>query len=236
MSRLFDKNMFIMAFSVMVGVLVITYFAADIVHRSQIDQLTSEHVFEIESIEEKNINFTSNFLESSVLLDSAREDRAFGNYYFDLARLFYTSALSEQNESKFNEYITYSIQNCTEALPIYLSSHQNFQTAAAFFYSTIQYTDYENYIELLMLYTNLSKTGSQLTLLRYNASMYLKYLSENLTFVKGAALLPENMSLIEDLFNETMIMGGTMNNQYDQIQEEIDEYDIKGFSTIREPV
>jgi hypothetical protein len=236
MTRVFDKNMLIMTSSVMVGFIVITYFVADIVHQSQIEQITTEHGFEIDTIEEKNINFTSSFLESSVLLDSAREDRAFGNYYFDLARLFYTSALAETNEIKFEEYQIQCIQNCSEAMPIYLSSHLNFQTAADFFYSTIQFTDYQNYIELLMLYTNLSESGAQLTILRYNASMYLKYLSENITYVNGTTVFISNMSIIEGLFNETMNMYGGMLQQFQEIQEEIDEYDIKGFSTIREPV
>ena len=235
MVRVFDKNMLIMTTAVMVGVVVITYFVGDIVHQSQLTELNTEHVSELETIEERNINFTSSFLESSVLLDSAREDRAFGNYHFDLAHLFYTSTLSEDNMTSFEDYQGRCIENCTSAMPMYETSHKNFQMASSFFDSTKKFTDYENYVTLLSMYVNLTNSGARLTLLRYNASMYLKMLAENITFVNGSAVL-ENVTALEELFNETMMMyGGEMGN-YEQIQKEIDEYDIEGFSTIREPI
>ena len=85
------------------------------------------------------------------------------------------------------------------------------------------------------MYVNLTNSGARLTLLRYNASMYLKMLAENLTFVNGSALL-ENATMLEDLLNATMMMYAGEIGNYEQIQKEIDEYDIEGFSTIREPV
>jgi hypothetical protein len=235
MARVFDKNMLIMTTAVMVGVVVITYFVGDIVHQSQLTQLNTEHVSEIETIEERNINFTSSFLESSVLLDSAREDRAFGNYHFDLAHLFYISALSEDNETVFEDYQYRCISNCSSAMPMYETAHENFKMASSFYDTTKKFTDYENYIVLLSMYVNLSDSGARLTLLRYNASMYLMMLAENITFVNGSAIL-ENVTALEDLFNSTMMMyAGEMGN-YEEIQKEIDEYDIEGFSAIREPV
>jgi len=234
MVRVFDRNMFIMTFSVMIGFIVITYFVADIVHRSQIQALNTEHTLEIETIEENNINFTSGFLESSVLLDSAREDRAFGNYHFDIAHLFYTSALSERNQSVMNDYKNLSIYNSTQAMPMYLSSHYNFLEASDFFETTKGFTVYGNYLQLLNLYVNLTQSGARLTMLRYNASLYLKMLTENITYVNGSGAL-ENMIELLLLFNETMAMYGGELGGYEELLEEIDEYDIKGFSTIREP-
>ncbi len=234
MVRIFDRNMFIMMSTVLIGVVVITYFIGDIMYQSNITQLTSKHVSEIESMEERNINFTSSFLESSVLLDSAREDRAFGNYYFDLGHLFYTSALSEDNITVFESYQNWCIENCSAAMPMYETSQKNFITASSFFNATKKYTDYQNYIELLSMYVNLTNSGAILTMLRYNASMYLRMLAENITFVNGSALL-ENATMLEDLLNATLIMYAAESGNYENIQKEIDEYDIQGFSTIREP-
>jgi hypothetical protein len=234
MVRVFDKNMFVMTFSVMIGFIIVTYFIADIVHQSQIQALNTEHKFEIESIEENNINFTSSFLESSLLLDSAREERAFGNYHFDIAHLFYTSALSERNESLCNRYKEQCVSNSTKAMPNYLTSHYNFLEASKFFEVTKEYTVYENYIHLLTLYVNLTLSGARLTFLRYNASNYMKMLAENITYVNGSGIL-ENVTELLMLFNETMVMYGAEMGSYEEYMEEIDEYDIKGFSTIREP-
>ena len=235
MARVFDRNMFIMMFSIMLGFVIITYFVADIMHTSQLDQLTSEHTTEIETIEENNIFFTTSFLESSVLLDSAREDRAFGNYHFDLARLFYISALSENNVTIMEDYKSNCISNCSEALPKYYNAHLNFELAASFFNSTKQYTDYDSYLELLSLYINLSSSGSKLTLLRYNATTYLTMLSENITFIDNAVVFEQNVTELLEMFNVTMAACGAAAAEYEEIQDLIDEYNIEGFSTIREP-
>jgi hypothetical protein len=233
-ARIFDRNLFIMLFSIMIGVVVITYFLADIVNQTKIDQLTAKHTIEIENIEEMNINFTNNFLESSVLLDSAREFRAFGNYHFDLASLFYTSALSENNISKIYEYKNISIDNSTNAMPKYMNSYLNFKSASNFFNNTKKHTTYGNYINLLDLYVKLTNSGAKLTMLRYNASRYLKYLAENITIQNGTAFVTNETGLM-DLLNMTLMMYGAEAGNYDDIEEDIDEYDIKGFDPNREP-
>jgi hypothetical protein len=233
MARLFDRNIFIMLLAVMIGFITVTYFIADIVNQSKMDDLTTAHITEMESIEEMNINFTNSFLESSVLLDTAREYRAFGNYHFDLASLFFTSALSEQNTSMMKLYKNRTIDNCTEAMPKYDISSLNFKTASNFFDNTKKYTEYDGYLKLLDLYVNLTESGTRLTMLRYNASKYLKYLAENITIINGTAAL-ENVSDLMDLFNETMDMYGDEEDIYDEHEDEIDEYDIEGFDPNRE--
>jgi len=232
MARLFDKNMFIILMAIMIGFIIITYFVADIVNQSKIDTLTTAHVSEVEAIEEMNINFTNNFLESSVLLDSAREYRAFGNYHFDLASIFFNSALSEKNISMMELYKNRTIDNCTEAMPKYNISNLNFEAASSFFENTKKYTEYDGYLKLLDIYVNLTESGARLTMLRYNASKYLKYLAENITVVNGIVAL-DNVSDLMDLFNETIEMYGGESEIYDIIEEELDEYDIEGFDPKR---
>ena len=237
MAREFTRKLFMIVLSVMAGIIVITFVLADVVHQSQIQQLNSEHISELENIAENNIYFTSSFLESSVLLDSAREDRAFGNYHFDLAHLFFTSALSERNETIMDWYKLDCTMNCSKALPKYDISSQNFNLASSFFESTKQYTDFQSYITLLSLYVNLSNSGAKLTLLRYNATIYLKMIAENITFVNDTAVpLMENLTELMDLFNQTMAAYGGESGNYEEIQDEIDEYNIEGFSPIREQV
>ena len=234
MVKTFDRNMFIKAMIFMVVIIIVTYFLADIVHQSKIKELTYQHNVEIESIEEKNKNFTSGFLESSVLLDAAREDRAFGNYYFDLASLFYSSALAEKNSSLILSYKNITIDNCSRAMPKYLTSHLNFIKASTFFNSTAKYTEKPSYIKLLKLYINLTNSGARLTILRYNASRYLKYLAENITIINNSAVL-ENKTELMDMFNETMMMYGNELSNFEEQEQKIEEYDIEGFNPIREP-
>jgi len=232
MARLFDRNIFIILMAIMIGFITITYFVADIVNQSKIDTLTTAHVSEVEAIEEMNINFTNNFLESSVLLDSAREYRAFGNYHFELASIFFNSALSEKNISIMELYKNRTIDNCTEAMPKYNISNLNFKTASRFYDNTKKYTEYEGYLKLLDIYVNLTESGARLTILRYNASKYLKYLAENITVINGMVAL-DNVSDLMDLFNETLYMYGSESDIYDIYEEELDEYDIEGFDPKR---
>lgn len=234
-SKKFDKNLFIIMFSLMVGFVIITYFFADIVHQTQIQQLNSEYTLEIETIEENNIYFTNSFLESSVLLDSAREDRAFGNYHFDLAHLFYTSALSEKNETIMQENKDNCISNCSNALPKYETASKNFQLASSFFESTKQYTKYDSYINLLTLYVNLSNSGYKLTILRYNATKYLRILADSMEYQNtGVIQTIDNLTEVMGLFEQSMSDYSETLQEYNDILEQIDEYDIEGFSPIRE--
>ncbi|MCK5030429.1 MAG: hypothetical protein KAR64_03085, partial [Thermoplasmatales archaeon] len=71
------------------------------------------------------------------------------------------------------------------------------------------------------------------TMLRYNASKYLKHLTENITVINGSAAL-DNVSDLMDLFNGTMGMYGSELDIYEGYEEEIDEYDIEGFDPNRE--
>jgi hypothetical protein len=231
MEKVFTKNMFVMLFSIMIGAIIITYFVADIVHRSNIETLTTQHTVEIETLEEMNINFTNHFLKSSVLLDSAREDRAFGNYHFDLAFLWYNSALSETNSSLLELYKIRAIDNCTLAMEKYLISYPNFISSQSFFEDTKTYTDYEKYLEILDIYVDLTGSGARLTMLRYNASKYLTFLTENLTIANGTVIYMTNVTEILDLFNTTMIMHGQELEIYEELQEAIDEYEF--FDEIR---
>jgi len=224
MAREFTKNMFVMLFSIMIGAIIITYFVGDIIYRSNIETLAVQHTTEIESLEEMNINFTSHFLSSSVLLDKSREDRAFGNYHFDLAFLWFKSALVEKNGSVMNVYKNRTINNCTHAMENYLISHQNFNESKKYFNETKSYTSYEKYLEILDLYVNLTASGARLTMLRYNASQYLKYMAENLS-------LDMNISALFELFNETMALYEEELGTYEEIQDEIDEYEF--FEEIR---
>ena len=228
MAREFDRNMFIMLLSIMIGAIIITYFAADIVRRSEIESLTTE----IETIEERNINFTDHFMKSSVLLDSAKDDRAFGNYHFDLAFLWYNSALSEKNSSTMELYKNRTIDNCTNAMPNYLNSNNNFEEAKGSFNDTKAYTSYDKYIEILDLYVNLTGSGAKLAMLRYNASVYLKYLAENLTLINGTVTYLENVSELMDLFNETLDAYDEELEVYEEYKDVIDEYEF--FEEIRE--
>ena len=221
-----------MLLSIMVGAVIITYFVADIVNRSAIESLTTKHTAEIETIEEMNINFTDHFMKSSALLDSARENRAMGNYYFDLAFLWYQSALSETNNSIMELYKNRTIDNCTSAMPQYQYSHDNFEIAKSYFKTTKNYTTYVRYWDILDIYIGLTGSGARLAMLRYNASLYLKYLTENLTMKDGMVSFMGNVSDLMDLFNETMMLYGEELGIFDEFNDALDEYEF--FEEVRE--
>jgi len=228
MARVFTRNMFIMLLAIMVGTIIIIYFVGDIVYKSNIETLNEEHRVEITTLKGKNENFTSYFLKSSGVLDQAREDRAFGNYHFDLAFLWYQTALLERDGELMEIYKFRGIVNCSDAMPYYTYSYQNFLQAKDFFEETKSYTNYDKYISLLDLYVNLTNTGSKLTMLRYNASNYLMQLTENMTFNfdTGNVTFLENMSGLFMLFNETMFAYGGFLEEYDDYQDIIDEYEF----------
>ena len=233
MSKEFTRNMFVMLLSIMIGVIIITYFIGDIINRSKIDTLTAEHKEEIITLKGQNENFTSHFLKSSGVLDQAREDRAFGNYHFDLGLLWYQSALSQKNASLMELYKSRGIDNCTNALPNYLNSNLNFLEAKNYFNETKVFISYIKYIKLLDLYVNLTDAGSRLTMLRYEATIYLMYLTENLTFNPES----NNVTYLTNVTDLMMLFGGAMYDygevleEYGEYQEEIDEYEF--FDEIR---
>jgi hypothetical protein len=222
-----------MLLAIMAGVIIITYFIADLNSRSAWEIREKGYMTEIVNIKGQGENFTSRFLKSLVLLDQAREDRAFANYHFDLAFLWYNSALSEKNISSMETYKERGIENCTNALPFYLYSHLNFLEAETFFYDTKNFTENEKYEHILDLYVKLTDSGSKLTTLRYEASIYLTQLLENLTFdfTNNTAAFSTNVSDIQDLLNSTLIAYGNESQDYDNIQYDIDGYEF--FDEIR---
>ena len=234
MARVFDRNMFIMLLAIMIGVVIITYFVADIMRRSQIENLIVEHEVEIQEITGRNENFTDHFLQGSIKMDSAREIREVGNYHFDLAILWYDSALSAVNNSTLDMYRGRIVSNCTEAMSSYMESHKRFDESKFFFERAKNYTDNNKYLELLGYYVGFAQSGRNITLLRYNASKYLMFIAENLTLsVFGNESDNENLTLLLDLFNETMDLYDGMINDYNWYSDYIDEYVF--FDEIREP-
>ena len=237
MAREFNKNIFIMLLSIMVGVIIITFFIADLQARSQVtEELTYKHTEEIKDLESKNINFTTRFINSLGLFDKAREDRAHGDYNFEVAFLWYTSALYETDNATFQSYKTRISTHCKDAIANYLNSSGNFLTAKQKFQKTKEYTHYDVYKNLLDLYVNLTASGYRLTSLRINASTYLTYLSENLTFSDNAVVFEQNVTELYNLFNITMIAYTTeLMDVYKEIEKDIEsEYDIFGFIEDRE--
>lgn len=225
MVKIFDRNMFVMFLSIMIGIIIITFFIADIKARSEEEE---KYTIQIGNIEQKNLNFTNFFMKSSVLLDQAREDRAFGNYHFDLGFLWYQSALAEKNSSLLDTYKVRGKDNCTNAMPHYYNSHLNFIESKNFFTETKNLTDHSKYIYVLDLYVSLTESGSKLTMLRYNASTYLKYLVENLTFdpESNNVTFLVNVTGLLILFEETMGAYGEELGSYEGYQDEIDEYEF----------
>ncbi len=227
----FNKNMLIMLVSIMVGAILVTYFAADILRQSKIDDLQGQiasqeeqiQIKEIEIVYEKNrnINFTNNFLKSAGVLDLGREFRANGSYHFNLGRLFYSLALSEHNVSTFNSYKNATLDNCTFAKSDYLYSDQNFQISGYLFNKTKNFTDYPLHIQLINNYINLTNSGSRLVLLLLEANTYLKKLAENLTIENGTVFFNEDVSELWGWYNETMVDVKAAEKEYNSDAEAV---------------
>jgi len=232
MAREFDRNMFVMLLAIMIGAIIITYFAADLIGSGKIQDLTSQYEGEISSVKSESENFTSSFIKSTVILDQAREDRAFGNYHFDLGLIWYQSALAERNITYFKLYKARGIDNCTNAMPNYNYSHLNFEESKEYFNQTIAFAS-NNYLEVLNLYVRLTESGAKLTTLRYDASRYLLYLIENLTFdpINNNVTFLENVTELMVLFAGIMAAYQAEVENYEEIQDEIDEYEF--FEEIR---
>ena len=232
MAREFDKNIFVMLLAIMIGAIIITYFAADLVSTGKIKNLTSQYEGEITTVKSESENFTSHFIKSTVILDQAREDRAFGNYHFDLGLLWYQSALSERNITYFKLYKERGIDNCTNAMPNYYYSHLNFEDSKEYFNQTIAFAS-ENYLEVLNLYVKLTASGSKLTTLRYDASRYLMYLIENLTFdpINNNVTYLENVTELMVLFTGVIAAYQEESENYEGLQDDLDDYEF--FEEIR---
>ena len=223
MARLFDRNMFIMLLAIMVGIVIITYFIGDIVNRSKIETLTTEHIIEIKDVNSKNENFTDNFLQGSIYMDAAREIREVGNYHFDFALFWFNNALVNTTENLIQQIIG----NCTNAMDKYLASYQKFSDSKPKFSEAKNYTSVDKYIEVLGYYIGFAQSGENITLLRYNASRYLMYAAENLSLgqIENVTLLMENFSLIEQAYELAV-------QDYNTKKDQIDGYLF--FNEIRE--
>ncbi|MFH1100575.1 MAG: hypothetical protein V1726_00865 [Methanobacteriota archaeon] len=223
MTREFTRNMFIMLIAIMSGVIIITFFASDIIRRSQIETLNIEHKSEIQTITNLNQNFTDHFFQGIVKMDSAREIREVGNYHFDFALFWYTNARNNNTE----EYTTYCLENCTDAMTNYLRAYQNFNLSKPYFEKAKTYTNQSKYLQVLGYYVGFAQAGKNITLLRYTASQYLKQAMEN--FSVGNI---ENATMLMQLFNETEILYGGAVGAYEEYRGQIDEYWF--FDEIRE--
>jgi len=224
MVREFTRNMFIMLVAIMVGVIIITYFVADIINRSKIETLTIEHVEEIQDLNSRNENFTNYYLQGSISMASSREVREVGNYHFDFALFWFNNALVNISMS----LIYRCIDNCTFAMGNYISSYGKFGESKPYFENALGYTDKNKYREALGYYINFSIAGQYITLLRYNASDYLRRAAENLSLgnMENVSLLMENFTLTEELYMDGL-------QEYNDLKNQIDDYLF--FDPIREP-
>lgn len=236
MPRIFDRNMFIMLFSVMLGVVIITFFAADIMARTSTEEeLTTRYTAEKNELEAKNTNFTTRLLSSLSYLDKARELRSQGNYNFDLGYIWYISALNEDENETFYTYKNSTIDNCLLAIENYSLGYDNFGVAKSMFVKTQEHSG--KFSNLIGLYVNLSESAAKLCMLRNNASNYLIALAENLTYVNEGAAFMGNMSNLTDLLNSTLAQYLDELRNYDELEDMIEkEYNIVGFSEIREEI
>ena len=105
MAREFNRNIFIMLAAIMVGAIIVTYFIADIANKSKIETLTTEHIVEIQDVHSKSENFTDNFLQGSITIDSAREVREVANLDFDFALFWFNNALVNASVWFNNEWV-----------------------------------------------------------------------------------------------------------------------------------
>jgi len=223
MAREFTRNMLIMLVSIMVGAVIITYFVADIVNLSKIDTLNTQHTVEIVDINSRNENFTNYYLQGSIKMDSAREVREVANYYFDFAFYWFNNAMTTGNKNLTKQ----CIDNCTQAMEKYLISYGQFGNSTPYFENAKNYTNKSRYLEVLGYYVGFAHAGQNITLLRYNASDYLRRAAENLSLGQLG-----NVSLLRQLFNLTEDAYQGAQQDYDNRRQQIDGYLF--FSEIRE--
>ena len=223
-----------MLVAIMIGAIIITYFVADIENKSKIDTLTSEHIVEIRDVHSRNENFTDSFLQGSIVMDSAREVREVANLNFDFALFWFNNALANVSVWYNSEWVNSTddltnkcIENCTEAMIKYLSSYDKFGDSRPFFFNAKNFTERERYVEVLGYYVDFSVAGQKITMLRYNASNFLKQAAENLTIgnTTSVDMIMENFTMMEEMY-----MAGLGN--YEDLKTVIDEYTF--FDEIRE--
>lgn len=162
MAREFTRNMFIMLVAIMVGAVVITFLAADIVNRSQITMINTQHGIEMTDLRSQNENFTDYMLQGSIKLDAARETREVANYYFDFGLYWFNLALNEGNVSRAG----LSMENSTLAAGQYLDAFANFKLAPPCFVSARNFTNTSKYTEVIGYYLGFAQAGENITMLR----------------------------------------------------------------------
>jgi hypothetical protein len=209
--------------SIMMGIIIITYFVGDIINESRIDTINLQHVTEISDINGRNENFTNYYLQGAVKMDSAREVREVANYFFDFALFWFNTALANQSQN----LTTLCIDNCTNAMEKYLAAHENFRKSEPYFMNARNYTNNSRYLEVIGYYIGFASAGQNITMLRYNASYYLRCAAENLSFgnMELVELLMENFTMVEQAYQEEV-------QKYQEYRYQIDGYIF--FSTIRE--
>jgi hypothetical protein len=223
MVREFTRNMFIMLVAIMVGAVIITFFVGDIVNRSQIDSINSQHSIEMTDLNSKNENFTDYMLQGSITLDAARETREVANYYFDFALYWFNLGLNTKNISNARQ----SMVNCSFAQGQYREAMAGFEHAPPYFLTARNYTNTSKYLEVIGYYIGFAHAGRNITQLRYNASLLLYSAAENLSLgnMQNVTDLMENFSAVEEQ------VGGAMQD-YEGYRQQIDGYLF--FSEIRE--
>jgi len=228
------KNLVIILITLILIIFLILYFFTYNIYNSEIEYLNKSHLDEIQSIEEKNNNFNNIFLESLILEDSSTRDRLLGNYHFDLAIIFHNETLNQNDEIKMNEYKNITNTNCEIAIKSFLISSQNYKISNTFFNKSKKYTENINYLNLIDIYINLTNSGERLSMFRYNASILLKQLTENITYIDGSAD-QGNVTIILNLFYQNLTNYDQEIEIYEELLDDIEEFDLFGFNPNREP-
>jgi hypothetical protein len=156
-------------------------------------------------------------------MDSAREVREVANYHFDFALFWFNNALANQSKNLTKQ----CIDNCTNAMQKYLGSYENFGKSKPYFETAKNFTNNSRYLEVLGYYIGFAGAGQNITMLRYNASDFLRRAAENLSFgnMENVTLLMENFTIIEQAYQGAQ-------QEYQEYRYQIDGYIF--FSTIRE--
>ena len=223
LARIFDRNMFIMLLSIMIGAIIITYFVADIARRSEIesyqeqieDITTEKNVFE-----NKSKNFTDHIFKSLGSLDFSREYRSSADSYYDVAALIWYP------NGEYEKVIV----NCTSAMEDYLLGYENFLNTKGFFNDTIKYSTDVKYTSIINIYKKLSHSGANICLLGYNASKLLISLAENLSLHGNDT----NVSELLELYNESLLLLEQEFGFYMGLLDELEEEYAKFFNPVRE--
>jgi hypothetical protein len=112
----------------------------------------------------------------------------------------------------------------------YLFGKENFLNTKDFFDDALVFSLEAKYTSIIELYKKLSQSGANICMLRYNASLYLRNIAENLSLYGAGA----NVTELLELFNETTEMYNEELGVYNEITDEIEDEYGKYFNPIRE--